>query len=109
MSLAMSLRARGRAASAARAGKVLSRFGNTADAMIRRLDRYDAITGKLGVRPNWPTTASVHARHPSVLRRYLDRGVELALHGLVHGDHALLDERQQREVIAGAEIGRAHV
>ena len=102
MSLAMSLRARGRAASAARAGKVLSRFGITADAMIRRLDRYDAITGKLGIRPTWPTTASVLARHPNVLRRYSDRGIELALHGLVHGDHALLDERQQRVVIAGA-------
>jgi peptidoglycan/xylan/chitin deacetylase (PgdA/CDA1 family) len=98
----MSLRSRGGAGSAARAGKVLARFGATAGPMARRLDRYEAITGELGIRPTWPTTASVLARHPDLLRRYAGQGVELALHGLVHGDHGGLDESQQREAIARA-------
>ena len=102
MSLVMSLRSRGGSGSAARAGKVLTRFGATAGAMVRRLDRYDAITSELGIRPTWPTTASVLARHPDLLRRYAAQGVELALHGLVHGDHGGLDEAQQREAIARA-------
>lgn len=102
MSLAMSLRSRGTAGSAARTARVLSRFGMTTASMARRLDRYDAITGELGIRPTWPTTACVLARHPEMLRRYAERGDELAVHGLVHGDHALLDRRAQRDSIARA-------
>ena len=102
MSLAMSLRGRGPVGSAARTARVLSRFGATVSGMARRLDRYEAITSQLGIRPSWPTTACVLARHPDLLRRYAERGAELALHGLVHGDHAALDRRQQREAIARA-------
>ena len=102
MNIAMSLRGRGSIGSAQRALKVLSRFGTTASEMSRRLDRYERITSDLGVRPTWPTTACVLARHPSLLRAYAERGAELALHGLVHGDHAALDRREQREAIARA-------
>ncbi|TME61190.1 MAG: DUF2334 domain-containing protein [Chloroflexi bacterium] len=102
MSLAMSLRSRGPAGSAARAAKVLSRFGATSSAMAQRLDRYDAIAAELGVRPTWPTTACVLARNPELLRRYVDRGAELAVHGLVHGDHAMLERAEQRDAIARA-------
>src|SRR5947208_9149125 len=98
----MSLRSRGPLGSAARTARVLSRFGATTSAMERRLDRYDAITSEFGIRPTWPTTASVLARHPEVVRRYVERGAELAVHGLVHGDHAALDRRQQRDAIARA-------
>ena len=52
--------------------------------------------------PTWPTTACVLARHPDLLRRYADRGIELALHGLVHGDHAVVDRRRQHDTIARA-------
>jgi peptidoglycan/xylan/chitin deacetylase (PgdA/CDA1 family) len=68
--------------------------------MRRCLDRYDAITAEFGIRPTWPTTACVLARHPGLLRRYAENGAELALHGLVHGDHAALGRDQQRETIA---------
>jgi len=81
---------------------VLARFGATTAAMTRRLDRYDAIMSDAGARPTWPTTACVLDRHPALLRRYAERGVELALHGLVHGDHAALDHREQRETIVRA-------
>src|SRR5881296_3637435 len=102
MSLAMSLRSRGPVRSAARAARVLSRFGATTSAMERRLHSYDAITSEFGIRPTWPATASVLARHPELLRQYVERGAELAVHGLVHGDHAALDRRQQRDAIARA-------
>ncbi len=102
MSLVMSIRGRGPAASATRAGKVLRRFGATSASMVRCLDRYDSITSEHGVRPTLPTTACVLARHPDLLRRLAARDVELAVHGLVHGDHAALDEHQQRSSIARA-------
>jgi peptidoglycan/xylan/chitin deacetylase (PgdA/CDA1 family) len=70
--------------------------------MIRRLDRYSGITSAHGVRPTWPTTACVLERHPALLRRYAERGIELALHGLVHGDHAAIDGQRQRATIARA-------
>jgi peptidoglycan/xylan/chitin deacetylase (PgdA/CDA1 family) len=102
MSLAMSLHGRGPAGTVSRTATVVSRFGATASAMARRLERYDAITSEFGIRPTWPTTACVLARHPDLLRRHADRGIELALHGLVHGDHAALDESRQRATIERA-------
>ena len=100
--MVMSLRARGPVASAARAATVLCRFGATPSLMARRLDQYERIAGQLGVRPTWPTTACVLERHPALMKEYAERGVELALHGLVHGDHAALDRRRQRDTIARA-------
>src|SRR6266404_5012980 len=102
MSLVMSLRSRGAAGSASRTAKVLSRFGATAAAMSRRLDRYEKIASDHGTLPTWPTTACVFQRHPDLLRRYAERGIELALHGLVHGDHAAVDRERQHTTIARA-------
>lgn len=102
MSVVVSLRSRGAVGSAARTAAVLSRFGATASAMAGRLERYRAIAASFGARPTWPATACVLARHPDMLRRYADDGAELAVHGLVHGDHALYDYETQRETIARA-------
>ena len=102
MSLVMSLRGRGAVGSAARTAAVLSRFGATASAMAGRLERYRAVAAGFGARPTWPATACVLARHPDLLRRYADEGAELAVHGLVHGDHARYDYATQRETIARA-------
>lgn len=102
MSLAMSLRGRGAAGSAARTATVLSKFGISSSAMARRLDRYVEILAAFGVRPTWPATACVFARHPDLLRRFAGNGAELAVHGLVHGDHASLDRHDQLDTIARA-------
>jgi peptidoglycan/xylan/chitin deacetylase (PgdA/CDA1 family) len=102
MSLALSLQSRGATATLARTKQVVSRFGATTSAMARRLDRFESIAAAHGVLPTWPTTACVLERHPALLRRYAERGVELALHGLVHGDHAAIDAGRQRETIAHA-------
>jgi peptidoglycan/xylan/chitin deacetylase (PgdA/CDA1 family) len=102
MSLVMSLRGRGAGGSAARTAKVLSRFGATPTAMAARLDRYRSLVASFGARPTWPATACVLARHPDLLRRYAESGAELAVHGLVHGDHAVLDRPTQRNTIARA-------
>jgi peptidoglycan/xylan/chitin deacetylase (PgdA/CDA1 family) len=102
MSLAMSIQARGPRATVARTATVMSRFGATASAMARRLERYAAITSRVGARPSWPTTACVLERHPALLRRYADDGADLAVHGLVHGDHAAIDRCRQLDTIKRA-------
>ena len=102
MSLVMSLQSRGAAHTVSRTAAVVSRFGATTSSMARRLDRYDTLTAAAGVRPTWPTTACVLARHPELLREYADRGIELPLHGLVHGDHAALGAVRQLDTISRA-------
>lgn len=102
MSFAVSLQSRGATATLTRTAQVVSRFGATTSVMARRLDRFESIAAAHGVRPTWPTTACVLERHPALLRRYAERGIELALHGLVHGDHAAIDAGRQRETIARA-------
>ena len=102
MSLVVSMQSRGATGTLARTASVVSRFGATTSAMVRRLDRYESLAAAHGVPPTWPTTACVLERHPDLLRRYAERGVELALHGLVHGDHAALDHARQRATIARA-------
>ena len=102
MSLVVSMQSRGASGTLSRTRQIASRFGATTASMTRRLDRYEAITSAHGVQPTWPTTACVLERHPDLLRRYAERGIELALHGLVHGDHAALDHTRQRATIARA-------
>jgi len=102
MSLVVSMQSRGASGTLSRTRQIASRFGATAASMTRRLDRYEAITSAHGVVPTWPTTACVLERHPDLLRRYAERGIELALHGLVHGDHAALDHARQRTTIERA-------
>jgi peptidoglycan/xylan/chitin deacetylase (PgdA/CDA1 family) len=102
MSFAMSIHGRGPKATVARTATVVSRFGATASAMARRLERYAAITSRFGARPSWPTTACVLERHPALLKRHADDGVDLAVHGLVHGDHAAIDRHRQLDTIKRA-------
>ena len=98
----MSVRSRGVGGSAVRTRRVLSRFGPTEGAMSAHLDHYAAIAAEQRAPVTWPTTACVLARHPGRLRAYTERGIELAVHGLVHADHERLDARTQRDSIARA-------
>ena len=102
MGVLFSMRHRGAGGLAARAGSIVSRFGLTADPMERRLRFFDELTGEFGVRPTWAITARILARNAEACRRFSERGVELAVHGLVHDDHSLRSLDEQRE-----SIGRA--
>jgi len=94
-----SVRHRGAAGTASRAGMILSRFGPTPARMVRSLEQYVAVTDKFGVSPTLPITARVLARHARTIRSFVDRGVEFAVHGLVHDDHAVRGFEDQRETI----------
>jgi hypothetical protein len=85
-----------------RAATVAARFGVTAGPFARRLATLTAVAAEHGARPTLPVTACVLARHPALIRSFSERGVEFAIHGLVHNDHAVLTVERQRETIAEA-------
>ncbi len=102
MDLGLTLRAKGVGGLIARTGTIGSRFGITPQRMARRLHHYADLTGEFGAQPTLPVTACVLARHPALIRELVDRGVEFAIHGLVHNDHSALSFEEQRASIARA-------
>jgi peptidoglycan/xylan/chitin deacetylase (PgdA/CDA1 family) len=102
MGVFFSMRHRGAGGAAARARSIVARFGVTADPMEARLRRFDELTARFGVRPSWAITACILDRNRRAISRFVDRGVEFAIHGLVHEDHSLRSADEQR-----ASIGRA--
>jgi hypothetical protein len=103
MSLLLSFRAKGARGVTDRIGTITSRFGTTSAAMARCLEQYTGLVDAFDARPSLPITATVLARHPALVRRFAERGVEFAIHGLVHDDHAALDLQEQRARLAKAK------
>ncbi|HEX2078344.1 MAG TPA: polysaccharide deacetylase family protein [Longimicrobium sp.] len=108
MGVLFSMRHRGAGGAAARARSIVSRFGVTATPMEARLRRFDELTAQFGVRPSWAITACILDRNRRAVSRFVERGVEFAIHGLVHDDHSLRSLDEQRASIArAAELFRA--
>lgn len=100
MGVVLTLRAKGVGGLVTRAGMIASRFGPTPSRMERCLNHYADLAEEIKAPPTLPVTACVLARHPALFRKLVDRGVEFAIHGLVHNDHAVLSLDEQRESIA---------
>ena len=108
MGVLFSMRHRGAGGAAARARSIVSRFGITASPMEQRLRRFDELTAEFGVRPSWAITACILDRNRKSMQHFAERGVEFAIHGLVHDDHSLRSLDEQRASIArAAELFRA--
>lgn len=102
MGVLFSMRHRGAGGAAARARSIVARFGVTATPMEARLQRFDELTAQFGVRPSWAITACILDRNRKAVSRFVERGVEFAIHGLVHDDHSLRSLAEQRDSIARA-------
>jgi peptidoglycan/xylan/chitin deacetylase (PgdA/CDA1 family) len=108
MGVLFSMRHRGPGGAASRARSIVSRFGVTSSPMEDRLRRFDELTAEFGVRPSWAITACILDRNRKAILRFAERGVEFAIHGLVHDDHSLRSLDEQRASIArAAELFRA--
>jgi peptidoglycan/xylan/chitin deacetylase (PgdA/CDA1 family) len=70
--------------------------------MEYRLKVYARLAEQFDTTVTLPVTACVLARHSTLMRRLARRHVELAVHGLVHNDHAVLSYERQYESIAKA-------
>lgn len=93
---------RGVANSARRLGKISQRFGVSHSRMQGALSELIRICNEAGATPTLAVTAILIERYPEFFRRLAASRVDLAVHGFVHTDHALLDAREQYE-----HLGRA--
>ena len=90
-----SIRSKGSRAFVRRLGSVVSRFGLTTTKTDDNLRAYLATLRDYGCSASFPITAVVLKRHPEMIRSLSDDGVEFAVHGYVHTDHALLSQTEQ--------------
>ena len=86
--LRFTLRTKGVSGFADRLRTVAARFGPTPKQMIQRLDELTRLTSGAGVLPTLPITATVLARNSASIVPFAEMGVEFAVHGLYHNDHA---------------------
>ncbi|MEW6741441.1 MAG: polysaccharide deacetylase family protein [Planctomycetota bacterium] len=94
---------------ARRLPRIFWRFGIGPGRMEKSLEKLLQITERYGVRPTLPVTAAPLRRHPGVIRRLQQRGVELALHGLVHTDYTALSREDHLEHMEeAAHILKSH-
>jgi peptidoglycan/xylan/chitin deacetylase (PgdA/CDA1 family) len=99
---AHSISSKGGAAFVRRFGTIATRFSMSPAKAERHLQAYLGVLRKYGVNATFPITAVVLQRHQSVVRYLADEGVEFAVHGLVHTDHARLSGAAQRSQFARA-------
>lgn len=71
-----------------RARTIGSRYGLGPERMEHRIDRIFRIVAGAGCRATLPVTGVVAARHPAVIARYAELGMEFPVHGYLHVDHS---------------------
>jgi peptidoglycan/xylan/chitin deacetylase (PgdA/CDA1 family) len=100
----VSVAAKGKGASSVfrRARTIGARYGWSPHRMDRRLASVLEIVDGHGCGATLPITAAAVERHPSLIARYAERGIEFAVHGYRHVDHAALGAVAQID-----ELGRA--
>jgi hypothetical protein len=101
-SVAVAAEGKGASSLLRRARTIGARYGASPHRMERRLASVLEIVDRHGCGATLPITASAVERHPSVVARYAERGIEFAVHGYRHVDHAGLGTAAQIE-----ELGRA--
>lgn len=93
--VAVAARGKGASTLARRARVIRGRYGITPTRMEQRVAAVAALAERFGARPTLPITAAALRRNPSAVARHAAAGVEFAVHGLYHVDHAALDENTQ--------------
>jgi len=96
------LKSRGVNSLAKRIPGLFVRFGVTERKIASCLHKFTDITELYGARPTFAITANLIPRHPKLIRGLQARGVEFAIHGLVHTDYARLSLDKQRDHIKRA-------
>jgi peptidoglycan/xylan/chitin deacetylase (PgdA/CDA1 family) len=71
-----------------RLATIFKRYGLGKSRFSRSLNGFIDLALKYHIKPSFPVTASVMARHPVFFRNAVDRGVELAVHGFRHIDYS---------------------
>jgi len=101
--IAVALQGKGLQKLAQRGTAIIRHYGWTSRRMDRSLARLVAILDQFGCAATFPITAIVAQRHPQLVRRYQERGIEFAIHGHRHVDHSVLAAEAQLAELAQAQ------
>jgi len=71
-----------------RLGTIVQRYGLGKSRFSKTLNEFIDLVLKYQIKPTFPVTATVMARHPVLFRNAVKRGVELAVHGYRHIDYS---------------------
>ncbi len=82
---------------ARRLGKISQRFGVSTAPMRGALNELLSICGEFDCTPSVFVTAVLIERYPQFFEMFASQRADFGVHGFVHTDHALLDEREQHE------------
>ncbi len=74
---------------------ILSRFGFSSRKFEQLLNSYITVARNLDCMPTFAITAVILKRHPELIRKLSQQGVEFAVHGYVHIDYKLLSSSRQ--------------
>jgi peptidoglycan/xylan/chitin deacetylase (PgdA/CDA1 family) len=86
-----------------RSTSILRRYGVTTSRLAQELESFAELARRYDARPTFPITSVVMERHPHLIRKLHDRGVEFAIHGHYHIDHLTLSPAVQRRQLALAQ------
>ena len=75
---------------------LFTRFGFTPKRMERYLNNITDMCREYGFSPTFPATAIVVRRYSETFRRLQEKGIEFAIHGLVHTDYSQLPYDTQK-------------
>jgi peptidoglycan/xylan/chitin deacetylase (PgdA/CDA1 family) len=78
-----------------RIGTILSRFGISSSKFAKLLYIYNDITKSLGCVPTFPITAVILKRHPDLIKKLSENGIDFAIHGYIHTDYRALPLQEQ--------------
>lgn len=103
--------AKGRLALLKRIGWITGRYGLTPAKMDRALHLFAQVLQNFNCGASFPLTSVVLKRNPQIITKYLETGIEFAVHGYTHIDYSQLDPEQQllhlqraRQIFADAGI-----
>ena len=77
-----------------RAFQIIRRYGLSSKKMESKLNQYINILREHNISPTFPITAEILKRHPHIIEKYLNDGVEFAIHGYQHTDYSMLSEEE---------------
>jgi len=113
-SVVFSIRSKGLRKYLTRGQSILKRYGLTPSKMMQALDQLSRVLRDFECGATFPITAVTVRRNSEaaeMLRKYVDQGIEFAIHGYRHVDHSQLtleeqvvELRRAREVFAAAGI-----
>jgi peptidoglycan/xylan/chitin deacetylase (PgdA/CDA1 family) len=85
-SILLGIRSKGLRRYIERGQAILTRYGLTPSRMLRALDQFSRILDEFRCGATFPITAIVVERNGQAIRKYMDRGIEFAIHGYRHID-----------------------